>query len=108
LKAHFEVNSRDLGNEIHWLDIYVAYFNISSLHGLLSRIQLIFWADLLKHDKALSKKPPAPHLLDVPDYLLDPKTQEASKLVKSELVSHISGIYDFPLTSGKSFFVKSF
>ncbi|KAK4584930.1 hypothetical protein RGQ29_022556 [Quercus rubra] len=50
LKAHFEVNPRDL--------------------------------DLLKHDKALSKKPPAPHLRDVPDYLLDPKTQEASKLVK--------------------------
>ncbi|GMY21835.1 DEAD-box ATP-dependent RNA helicase 16 [Fagus crenata] len=50
LKAHFEVNPRDL--------------------------------DLLKHDKALSKKPPASHLLDVPDYLLDPKTQEASKLVK--------------------------
>ena len=39
-------------------------------------------ADLLKHDKALSKKPPPPHLRDVPDYLLDPKTQEASKLVK--------------------------
>jgi ATP-dependent RNA helicase DDX56/DBP9 len=36
----------------------------------------------LKHDKALSKKPPASHLRDVPDYLLDPKTQEASKLVK--------------------------
>jgi ATP-dependent RNA helicase DDX56/DBP9 len=50
LKAHFEVNPRDL--------------------------------DLLKHDKALSKKPPPPHLRDVPDYLLDPKTQEASKLVK--------------------------
>ncbi|GMY11966.1 DEAD-box ATP-dependent RNA helicase 16 [Fagus crenata] len=50
LKAHFEVNPRDL--------------------------------DLLKHDKALSKKPPASHLRDVPDYLLDPKTQEASKLVK--------------------------
>lgn len=40
------------------------------------------WADLLKHDKILSKKPPAPHLRDVPDYLLDPTTQEASKMVK--------------------------
>ncbi|KAE8010404.1 hypothetical protein FH972_006775 [Carpinus fangiana] len=50
LKAHFEVNPRDL--------------------------------DLLKHDKVLSKKPPAPHLRDVPDYLLDPTTQEASKFVK--------------------------
>lgn len=38
--------------------------------------------DLLKHDKVLSKKPPAPHLRDVPDYLVDPKTQEASKIVK--------------------------
>ncbi|KAE8723813.1 DEAD-box ATP-dependent RNA helicase 16 [Hibiscus syriacus] len=41
LKAHFEVNPRDL--------------------------------DLLKHDKVLSKDPPAPHLRDVPDYLLDQK-----------------------------------
>ncbi|KAA8546609.1 hypothetical protein F0562_002652 [Nyssa sinensis] len=38
--------------------------------------------DLLKHDKALSKKAPAPHLRDVPEYLLDPTTQEASKIVK--------------------------
>lgn len=30
----------------------------------------------------LSKKPPPPHLRDVPDYLLDPTTQEASKIVK--------------------------
>ncbi|KAK9285297.1 hypothetical protein L1049_024488 [Liquidambar formosana] len=50
LKAHFEVNPRDL--------------------------------DLLKHDKVLSKKPPPPHLRDVPDYLLDPTTKEASKIVK--------------------------
>lgn len=50
LKAHFEVNPRDL--------------------------------DLLKHDKVLSKKPPAPHLRDVPDYLVDATTQEASKFVK--------------------------
>ena len=40
------------------------------------------WTDLLKHDKPLSKKAPAPHLRDVPAYLLDPTTQEASKIVK--------------------------
>ncbi|KAK4477435.1 hypothetical protein RD792_016656 [Penstemon davidsonii] len=38
--------------------------------------------DLLKHDKTLSKKAPASHLRDVPEYLLDPTTQEASKIVK--------------------------
>ncbi|KAL0543167.1 hypothetical protein IC582_018256 [Cucumis melo] len=38
--------------------------------------------DLLKHDKILSKNPPAPHLRDVPDYLVDPVTQEASKIIK--------------------------
>ncbi|KZV24948.1 DEAD-box ATP-dependent RNA helicase 16-like [Dorcoceras hygrometricum] len=38
--------------------------------------------DLLKHDKLLSKKMPAPHLRNVPEYLLDPTTQEASKIVK--------------------------
>lgn len=38
--------------------------------------------DLLKHDKSLSKKAPASHLRDVPEYLLDPITQEASKIVK--------------------------
>ena len=37
---------------------------------------------MLKHDKVLSKKPLAPHLRDVPDYLMDPKTQEASKVMK--------------------------
>ncbi|KAF3675148.1 hypothetical protein FXO37_06045 [Capsicum annuum] len=42
----------------------------------------MFWADLLKHDKKLRKKAPSPHLRDVPDYLLDPTTQEASKIVK--------------------------
>ncbi|XP_042490530.1 DEAD-box ATP-dependent RNA helicase 16-like [Macadamia integrifolia] len=38
--------------------------------------------DLLKHDKVLSKKPPPQHLRAVPEYLLDPTTQEASKIVK--------------------------
>ncbi|CAI9766881.1 unnamed protein product [Fraxinus pennsylvanica] len=37
---------------------------------------------LLKHDKVLSKKDPVPQLHDVPDYLLDPTTLEASKIVK--------------------------
>ena len=36
----------------------------------------------MKHDKLLSKKDPAPHLRDVPEYLLDPTTQEARKIVK--------------------------
>ncbi|KAL8143359.1 hypothetical protein V2J09_016391 [Rumex salicifolius] len=38
--------------------------------------------DLLKHDKLLSKKEPPAHLCNVPEYLLDPTTQEASKIVK--------------------------
>ncbi|XP_057542512.1 DEAD-box ATP-dependent RNA helicase 16 isoform X3 [Amaranthus tricolor] len=38
--------------------------------------------DLLKHDKVLSKKEASAHLRDVPEYLLDPTTQEASKIVK--------------------------
>ncbi|GAB4846851.1 DEAD-box ATP-dependent RNA helicase 16 [Ancistrocladus abbreviatus] len=38
--------------------------------------------DLLKHDKVLSKKAPPAHLRNVPEYLLDPTTQEASKIVK--------------------------
>ena len=48
------------------------------LHKLIG----LSWADLLKHDKILSKKPPAPHLRDIPDYLVDPVTQEASKIIK--------------------------
>lgn len=42
----------------------------------------MFFKDLLKHDKLLSKKAPAPHLRDVPEYLVDPTTQQASKFVK--------------------------
>lgn len=38
--------------------------------------------DLLKHDKVLSKKEPPAHLREVPEYLLDPTTQEARKIVK--------------------------
>ncbi|KAJ1293785.1 hypothetical protein BS78_01G095400 [Paspalum vaginatum] len=38
--------------------------------------------DLLKHDKLLSSKEIPAHLRDVPDYLIDPKTKEASNVVK--------------------------
>ncbi|XP_021864852.2 DEAD-box ATP-dependent RNA helicase 16 [Spinacia oleracea] len=38
--------------------------------------------DLLKHDKVLSKKEPPAHLRNIPDYLVDPATQEASNIVK--------------------------
>ncbi|KAH6824423.1 P-loop containing nucleoside triphosphate hydrolases superfamily protein [Perilla frutescens var. hirtella] len=38
--------------------------------------------DLLKHDKVLSKKEPSAHLRNVPEYLLDPTTKEACKIVK--------------------------
>ncbi|KAF6140316.1 hypothetical protein GIB67_031072 [Kingdonia uniflora] len=38
--------------------------------------------DLLKHDKMLSKKPPPNHLRIVPEYLMDPTIEEASKMVK--------------------------
>ncbi|OEL21438.1 DEAD-box ATP-dependent RNA helicase 16 [Dichanthelium oligosanthes] len=38
--------------------------------------------DLLKHDKLLSNKEIPAHLRDVPDYLIDPKTKEASNIVK--------------------------
>ncbi|WCJ41471.1 ATP-dependent RNA helicase DBP9 [Euphorbia peplus] len=37
---------------------------------------------LLKHDKVLSKTPSASHLRDVPDYLVDASTKEASKMIK--------------------------
>ncbi|KAL6637765.1 hypothetical protein ACP70R_025337 [Stipagrostis hirtigluma subsp. patula] len=38
--------------------------------------------DLLKHDKLLSNKAIPLHLRDVPEYLVDPKTKEASNVVK--------------------------
>ncbi|KAH9318286.1 hypothetical protein KI387_020055, partial [Taxus chinensis] len=38
--------------------------------------------DLLKHDKVLSKKQPSSHLRAIPDYLVDPTTEAASKAVK--------------------------
>lgn len=57
-------------------------FGISLIWNTNVLVQNFIWADLLKHDKVLSKKPPAPHLRDVPDYLLDQKTKEACKMVK--------------------------
>jgi ATP-dependent RNA helicase DDX56/DBP9 len=38
--------------------------------------------DLLKHDKSLSKKAPASHLRHLAGYLVDPTTQEASKILQ--------------------------
>ncbi|CAL9775070.1 unnamed protein product [Musa acuminata subsp. burmannicoides] len=38
--------------------------------------------DLLKHDKLLSKKAPPSHLREVPEYLVDLTTKEASKILK--------------------------
>uniref|UniRef100_A0A0D9ZCL3 RNA helicase n=1 Tax=Oryza glumipatula TaxID=40148 RepID=A0A0D9ZCL3_9ORYZ len=38
--------------------------------------------DLLKHDKLLSNKEIPAHLRDVPEYLIDPTTKEASNVVK--------------------------
>lgn len=38
--------------------------------------------ELLKHDKVLSKKRPSSHLCAVPDYLVDPTTEVASKAIK--------------------------
>ncbi|GJM90671.1 hypothetical protein PR202_ga06973 [Eleusine coracana subsp. coracana] len=38
--------------------------------------------DLLKHDKLLNNKAIPAHLRDVPEYLIDPKTKEASNVVK--------------------------
>lgn len=83
LKAHFEVNPKDLGNENYRFQCLYIFF---CFPGILLNLNIwewiCIWADLLKHDKDLSKKPPAPHLRDVPDYLLDAKTQEACKMVK--------------------------
>ncbi|XP_078437288.1 P-loop containing nucleoside triphosphate hydrolases superfamily protein [Wolffia australiana] len=38
--------------------------------------------DILKHDKVLSKKPPLPHLREVPDYLQDSTAKQASEAIK--------------------------
>lgn len=42
----------------------------------------VAFAELLKHDKVLSKKQPAVHLRTVPEYLRDPSTEAASRAMK--------------------------
>ncbi|GAB2279589.1 DEAD-box ATP-dependent RNA helicase 16 [Dionaea muscipula] len=66
-----EARAQDLRNEILNSDKLKAHFQHNP--GDL---------DLLKHDKVLSKKTPPAHLSYVPEYLLDPTTQEACKIVK--------------------------
>ncbi|XWS41734.1 hypothetical protein CRYUN_Cryun17cG0108200 [Craigia yunnanensis] len=66
-----ESRALDLRNEILNSEKLKAHFEVHSRD-----------LDLLKHDKILSKDLPAPHLRDVPDYLLDQKTRDASKMVK--------------------------
>ncbi|KAL8217849.1 hypothetical protein R6Q57_021222 [Mikania cordata] len=66
-----EARAQDLRNEILNSDKLKAHFQENPRD-----------LDLLKHDKLLSKKTPAPHLRNVPEYLLDPTTQQASKFVK--------------------------
>lgn len=65
-----EVRAQDLRNEILNSEKLKAHFQ-SNPKDL----------DLLKHDKVLSKKR-SNHLRNVPEYLLDPTTQEASKILK--------------------------
>ena len=55
---------------------------VSKVTCLTSLCCLCFFSDLLKHDKLLSNKEIPAHLRDVPDYLIDPKTKEASNVVK--------------------------
>ncbi|XP_015581730.2 DEAD-box ATP-dependent RNA helicase 16 [Ricinus communis] len=66
-----EARAQDLRNEILNSEKLKAHFEANPRD-----------LDLLKHDKVLSKNPPAPHLRDVPDYLMDATTKEASKMVK--------------------------
>ncbi|KAI3870473.1 hypothetical protein MKX03_022666, partial [Papaver bracteatum] len=93
--AHFESNPRDLGT-----DFYTCSFVIESFWFYFAKNSLFFClfvvltfvvltvlmfaksSDLLKHDKELSRKPAPAHLRAVPEYLQDPTTQEASKIVK--------------------------
>ncbi|PPS15016.1 hypothetical protein GOBAR_AA05559 [Gossypium barbadense] len=66
-----ESRAQDLRNEILNSEKLKSHFEVNPRD-----------LDLLNHDKVLSKEPPAPHLRDVPDYLLDQKTRDASKMVK--------------------------
>ena len=45
-------------------------------------LNLLLFSDLLKHDKILSNKAIPVHLRDVPEYLIDPTTKEASNAIK--------------------------
>lgn len=69
-------------------DVYsLEFFRLLTFSISFFRLKAHFEAnprdlDLLRHDKPLSKTAPAPHLKDIPEYLVDPKTQEASKMVK--------------------------
>ncbi|KAH9615408.1 hypothetical protein KSS87_013443 [Heliosperma pusillum] len=67
-----EARAQDIRNEILNSEKLTAHFQANNPRDL----------DLLKHDKVLSKKEPPAHLRDVPEYLLDATTQEASKIVK--------------------------
>ncbi|RZC44444.1 hypothetical protein C5167_037397 [Papaver somniferum] len=100
LKAHFESNPRDLGTEFYTshgsIVIELLNFECRSFSFYLAEkkcsVYCIFVlltvgmfaksSDLLKHDKELSRKPAPAHLRAVPEYLQDPTTQEASKIVK--------------------------
>ncbi|RZC66258.1 hypothetical protein C5167_009952 [Papaver somniferum] len=95
LKAHFESNPRDLGTEFYtsrrsivteslnlYFSFYLAEISVYCIFVLLIVGMFAKSSDLLKHDKELSRKPAPAHLRAVPEYLQDPTTQEASKIVK--------------------------
>ncbi|KAJ0881827.1 putative RNA helicase [Helianthus annuus] len=67
-----EARAQDLRNEILNSDKLKAHFQENPRD-----------LDLLKHDKLLSKKAPAPHLRDVPEYLLDPQLNKLANLLNS-------------------------
>ncbi|XP_062025304.1 DEAD-box ATP-dependent RNA helicase 16-like [Rosa rugosa] len=72
---------KDLSNALHateTVESRTAVAEVVEIDGGSGSASL---TDLLKHDKVLSKKPPAPHRV-VPDYLLNATTKEASKRVK--------------------------
>ncbi|XP_008790268.1 DEAD-box ATP-dependent RNA helicase 16 isoform X2 [Phoenix dactylifera] len=66
-----EARAQDLRNEILNSEKLKSHFEVNPRD-----------LDLLKHDKLLSKKAPSSHLREVPEYLLDPTTKEASKILK--------------------------
>ena len=62
--------------------------------GFLTCHMVVCIADLLKHDKVLSKRQPLPHLKSVPEYMRDPSTEAASKALKlaRAAMGQISGV----------------